>query len=1514
MSIFKDSNTNSQVNLLNNRLREEEYLKELEESSAKFKELQQKKEKEQQKRKLESSRSMQNSNSEDEDESEGEGEGGAKGFLGGLLKKVLGASFLTSAGLLGGFGVVASLLVGIYRVHFDGEFEFKGIGGEYQTLSFKKANFTSFDKAGGVVLGGLTKENKLTKAYYTLYSDKSYYAIVEDSEKYEDINEAYKRENLLTPDELKEQYPDIVTDESRERMFQLSPDVLYSLDRYLHKNQFLYPQQFVKPVFYEQDEEEFALKQLTDEKGRLIAESQMFDNEGQPLKDSNGELKKTAGIWDYGVASVVRYKEYKTKERDVTTMSGVVLKYKGYENKNDSSDKKEVDEEVTETHIEKKTTAYVAPGYELEEKDPEEKEGDSVHVIDLAVTAGGTVKSNISEKWQEKAGTKETETKIYKFVEKEEKEVLVPGEQRKEIQIIEHKYEMEYTYEKYTEQFAPYYESDVDTSGISGSKYYRDYIKHYSNYIPVDVPKNINFSVLENEEVEGLFTDDDPNAYGFGYSQNQNSTEGALATEEEFNNAVFMGDSITVGFKSAKTIPDDRIFAKSGITVGKGSELFADSIIAKKPPVIVISYGTNDAGYGTDYFLKEFHNNYKKLIERFQKEIPGVKIYVNKIFPGSSTHSKTQTENIIVKNIPTYNNELAKIASETGVKMIDCTGINNLQSYYANGLHFNTSFYKVWLEEMKKQIVNGAPGSNINSNSSSNTTNTDSSSNSTSNVDNGTNTNLSNNTNPSTNTGSNISSGLTSSLEGVKMPQPREGEDRPLSEVLKFGKLKDGTEAQKGLKWFDLATKYGQMYGIDPYIICAIITSESKGDPNLATKDGYSGLMQLSNRYGRTGEKVTAYNHNEKRNETEVMNINRYLDPEYNIKLGTMLLAQNFRDSYGNVLLSMQGYNFGIYGSKYILLYYLSGGTLSGMPAGLVLTKEQSEQFKLYSSSNHVGWITALYPGDLSEESLQNNGHGYLDPNDGKHDATTWYASKKAGQPYYLKETVEYYAGDGMPWMMKEDGTIVTVEGGTASGYANGGSSAIGAFNSYMASNWQTILEKKKYLYPWSIELDEKLEREKKGDYNNPDLGELAIKQKQLFVSNLTDTDEDIILNMMFALNQGNYLSKYDYMGEAEWKAMYNQLLSSPTGQTWDDEWIGYNSEDIFDESLEELGTLFKEDSGINPVISKGYGTEYNIVSDNTESLSQFNETNFGLDITVPPDSELLSVSDGVIESINKKSQPKSRYGIYVRIKYNNETSMVVANLKEVDKNIKVGEKIKKGQVIGKTGGKCKSYKEEDLHIELLHKGDFINPEWLITRDMKGFKDPIAGNTGGGGLNPVGNMDATYLEGGMKIPLMLQTDERWAKSPYGIGNSKGNTIARNGCAPTSISMIASYFTETTITPADVANWAGTTYYSAGQGSTWNIFGASAKKWGYNSRQISNHDSKEILNELKAGHPIIASMGPGAFTSGGHYIVLRGVAENGEILVNDPASRERSEKSWSLSLIMGQSKAMWAFSK
>lgn len=75
---------------------------------------------------------------------------------------------------------------------------------------------------------------------------------------------------------------------------------------------------------------------------------------------------------------------------------------------------------------------------------------------------------------------------------------------------------------------------------------------------------------------------------------------------------------------------------------------------------------------------------------------------------------------------------------------------------------------------------------------------------------------------------------------------------------------------------------------------------------------------------------------------------------------------------------------------------------------------------------------------------------------------------------------------------------------------------------------------------------------------------------------------------------------------------------------------------------------------------------------------------------------------------------------------------------------------------------------------------------------------------------------------------------------------------------------------------------------------------------------------QVLQALSEGHPVISSQRAGLFTSGGHFIVLRGVTAGGKVLVNDP--NDSSSKNYinrefdMMTEVHATANAYWIFAK
>lgn len=158
------------------------------------------------------------------------------------------------------------------------------------------------------------------------------------------------------------------------------------------------------------------------------------------------------------------------------------------------------------------------------------------------------------------------------------------------------------------------------------------------------------------------------------------------------------------------------------------------------------------------------------------------------------------------------------------------------------------------------------------------------------------------------------------------------------------------------------------------------------------------------------------------------------------------------------------------------------------------------------------------------------------------------------------------------------------------------------------------------------------------------------------------------------------------------------------------------------------------------------------------------------------------------------------------------------------------------------------------------------------------------------------------LTGGT-IPLVYfnQSDPEWGDKPYG-----SDTIDRYGCGPTAMAMVVSSLCGEVVDPAQMAAFAAKQGYCAkGRGSYLSIVNGIARAYGLESKAIGALTVDAVYDALLTGGILVALVGPGHFTSGGHFIVLRGVTLTGKLLVADPVSDERSLMEWDPQLILDE---------
>ena len=157
------------------------------------------------------------------------------------------------------------------------------------------------------------------------------------------------------------------------------------------------------------------------------------------------------------------------------------------------------------------------------------------------------------------------------------------------------------------------------------------------------------------------------------------------------------------------------------------------------------------------------------------------------------------------------------------------------------------------------------------------------------------------------------------------------------------------------------------------------------------------------------------------------------------------------------------------------------------------------------------------------------------------------------------------------------------------------------------------------------------------------------------------------------------------------------------------------------------------------------------------------------------------------------------------------------------------------------------------------------------------------------------------------VPLFIQWDVRWGYLPYA-----GNYAGLAACGPTCLSMVAYYLTgDPKYTPLYMMEYAEANGYCGNrQGTYWTFFTEGAVDLGFIVKEEYKTERK-LISVLEQGKLIILSVGPGHFTSAGHFIVLTGY-EDGYFTVNDPNSYANSQRKWKYDEFQDQIKNIWSF--
>jgi lysophospholipase L1-like esterase len=182
-----------------------------------------------------------------------------------------------------------------------------------------------------------------------------------------------------------------------------------------------------------------------------------------------------------------------------------------------------------------------------------------------------------------------------------------------------------------------------------------------------------------------------------------------------FDDAVFVGDSITDGFANYDYFSSDLLVTSIGASTYTAvtdhqmpineskSDVgwMPDRIAAKDPKKIYLLLGSNDLGWMS---VSQYIDYYGQFIDLLEQKCPGVKIYVQSITPMCASVENSKDWPMDNEKIENYNAALKPMCITKGIKYLDIASVlkgpdGKLPADSSDdGVHLRTKEYKLWID------------------------------------------------------------------------------------------------------------------------------------------------------------------------------------------------------------------------------------------------------------------------------------------------------------------------------------------------------------------------------------------------------------------------------------------------------------------------------------------------------------------------------------------------------------------------------------------------------------------------------------------------------------------------------------------------------------------------------------------------------------------------------------------------------------------------------------------------
>lgn len=193
---------------------------------------------------------------------------------------------------------------------------------------------------------------------------------------------------------------------------------------------------------------------------------------------------------------------------------------------------------------------------------------------------------------------------------------------------------------------------------------------------------------------------------------------GSSVGDEYFDDAAFVGDSITEGIKlyevmtnatvvAARGINLDNVFTDDQIRTAQGNSTVMGALEAAAPKKIYIMFGANGVGWFTE---QHFTDVYTEFVQAVKEQHPDSQIYLQSILPVTQEFDDSR-EDISNDKINRYNELVVEIAEEQEVHYLDVASAFKdekgclPEDSNGDGMHFGNKYYQKWFDYLKSHTA-----------------------------------------------------------------------------------------------------------------------------------------------------------------------------------------------------------------------------------------------------------------------------------------------------------------------------------------------------------------------------------------------------------------------------------------------------------------------------------------------------------------------------------------------------------------------------------------------------------------------------------------------------------------------------------------------------------------------------------------------------------------------------------------------------------------------------------------